>query len=313
MKKLLLPLLLLVLLCGCGQKQESRYTVVTTVFPAYDWARELLGDDPEVELRLLSEKGVDLHSYQVTAADLLLLSQCDLFLYVGGESDEWVQEALASVPNPNRRELALMDVLEGFLHEEETVEGMQVRGHEHEEEEEEPEFDEHVWLSLRNAQLLCRAMETELSSMNPDSGDRYRQNADRYCASLAALDTDFTQRIGTPDKPLLFCDRFPFRYLVEDYGLRYYAAFSGCSGDSAASFATVLFLADKAENLNAVLQLEDSDGQLARTVVGCTQSRNQQILTLNSMQAVSLDDARNGSTYLGFMKENLNAIVQALQ
>lgn len=309
MKKLLIPIFLLVLLCGCTQKQERKFTVVATVFPAYDWAREILGDDPDVELRLLSENGVDLHSYQVTAADLVLLSDCDLFLYVGGESDEWVQEALDCVPNPNRRELALMDALDGFLHEEETVEGMQVRGLE----EDEEEYDEHVWLSLRNAQLLCGAIEEALSAMNPPSADRYIINRERYTAALAQLDADFTQRIGAPDKPLLFCDRFPFRYLVEDYGLSYYAAFSGCSGDSAASFATVLFLADKAENLNAVLQLEDSDGQLARTVVGCTQSKQQKILTLNSMQAVSLDDAQSGRNYLNTMQENLRLVALALQ
>lgn len=311
MKKILFPLLLLLLLCGCTPQKQAKYTVVTTVFPAYDWAREIIGDDPDIDLRLLSENGVDLHSYQVTAADMVLLSDCDLFLYVGGESDEWVQEALNCVPNPNRTEIALMDALEGFLHTEETVEGMQVRGHEHEEEAE--EYDEHVWLSVRNAQLLCQSLRDGLSAMNPSAAQRYRANADAYCAALNALDEAFTARIGTPDKPLLFCDRFPFRYLVEDYGLSYYAAFSGCSGDSAASFATVLFLAEKAETLPAVLQLEDSNGQLAQTVIGCTQSRSQQILTLNSMQSVSLADAQSGTTYLGLMAQNLEAIAQALQ
>lgn len=314
-KKWMILLLLPLLLAGCSSRtqQDAKYTVVTTIFPAYDWAREILGDDPEVELKLLSEKGVDLHSYQVTAADMVKIAGCDLFIYVGGESDEWVQEALESVPNPNRAQLCLMDALEGHLHQEETIEGMQVRVPE-EENEEEPEYDEHVWLSLGNSRILCRSILDSLCTMNPGGADRYRANAEAYTSKLDALDASFRQELAeAPGRTILFCDRFPFRYLVEDYGLTYYAAFSGCSGDSAATFETILFLAEKAEVLPAVLQLEDSGGQMAQAVIGCTGRNDMQVFTLDSLQAVSLKEARSGRNYLNAMQENLRLIALALQ
>lgn len=308
-KRIFLLVLLMLVLTGCGrQTGTKKYTVIATAFPAYDWVREIVGSNNDVELLLLSDKGVDLHSYQATAQDMLKIYQCDLFLYVGGESDEWVEEVLEAVPNENRMDFSMMDALEGMLHEEEEVEGMQVRIS-----EEEEAYDEHIWLSLRNAQVLCRKIGNALVEMAPEYAEAFRENADRYLVELHALDAQFSSLPRSRDT-LLFCDRFPFRYLVEDYNLNYYAAFSGCSGDSEASFATVLFLADKAESLEipVLLQLEDSDGQIAQTVAGCVPGRNFQILTLQSMQSVSLAQAQNSTTYLGLMEENLQVLQCAL-
>lgn len=305
-KKLLLLLLLALTLTGCSQKAPRKYTVIATVFPAYDWAREIIGDNPDIELRLLSDKGVDLHSYQATARDMLDIYSCDLFIYVGGESDEWVEQVLESVPNDKRLELSMMEAIAPMLVEEEETEGMQIRNH-----EEEEAFDEHIWLSLRNADALCGALCDALCSMAPEYAQSFRDNRSAYQEALSELDQHYTGVIPK-GQTLLFCDRFPFRYLVEDYGLRYFAPFSGCSGDSQASFATVLFLAEKAETQNAVFILEDSDGQLARTVIGCTQKKHLDILMLNSMQAVSLEDANHGATYLSLMEQNLTAIEEAL-
>lgn len=305
-KRFFLLLILALLLTGCSQQASKKYTVIATVFPAYDWVREILGDNPDVELRLLSDKGIDLHSYQATAQDMVRIAGCDLFLYVGGESDEWVEKVLESVPNPTRREISMMEAIESRLVEEEEVEGMQIRNF-----EEEEAFDEHIWLSVRNAEALCISITDSLCDMAPEYAQDFQTNCSAYLEKLSALDRDFTESTA-PGGTLLFCDRFPFRYLVEDYGLNYYAPFSGCSGDSQASFATVLFLAEKAENQNAVFILEDSDGQLARTVIGCTAAKNQKILALNSMQSISLEDAQTGITYLSLMEQNLNAIKEAL-
>lgn len=305
------------ILCGCGQtapQHNAKYTVIATIFPVYDWAVNLLRDCPEVQVVLLSDKGVDLHSYQATAEDLLRISGCDIFLYIGGESDEWVEAVLESVPNAGRRELALMDALEGTLHEEENVEGMQTRGLG--EESEEPEYDEHIWLSVRNAKACCEAMAALFAECMPEYSGTIGQNLADYSGALAGLDASFTAAVeaGSRDT-LLFCDRFPFRYLVEDYGLRYYAAFSGCSGDSEASFATVLFLTEKAEQLAlpVLLRLEDSDGRLAETVAGCVIGDTPEILVLDSLQSVSLQDAGQGATYLSLMEKNLAILAQALK
>lgn len=311
-KRALALLILAALLAGCGRTAPAskKYTVITTVFPAYDWAREIIGDSENVELILLSDKGVDLHSYQATAADMVKIAACDLFLYVGGESDEWVEEVLSAVPNETRTELSLMDILSDRLHEEEEVEGMQIRSHEDAAEE---AYDEHVWLSVRNASAACEEIAEALCRMDNANASIYRENKAAYQRRLAGLDEAFLARDFSRDT-LMFCDRFPFRYLVEDYKLRYYAAFSGCSGDSEASFATVLFLSEKAEELGltTLLCLEASDGQIARTVAGCLPGQEMTICRLNSMQSVSLADSQNGITYLSLMEENLNTIAKAL-
>ena len=240
---LLLALFMLVgALAGCGKQNDTNQTdklsIVTTIFPEYDWVREILGEKADnAEITMLLDNGVDLHSYQPTADDIVKISDCDLFVYVGGESDEWVEDALRNAANGNMKVINLLEVLGDSVKTEEIVEGMQEAEHEHEDAEEhehEEEADEHVWLSLKNAKMLVRVISKALQELDPDSKDIYAANADAYVKKLSALDAEYQAAVdAASNKTILFGDRFPFRYLVDDYGLHYYAAFVGCSTETA--------------------------------------------------------------------------------
>ena len=291
---------------------EEKIRIVTTIFPEYDWVREILGDKADsAEITMLLDNGVDLHSYQPTADDLIKLSDCDLFVYVGGESDEWVEDALKSAASKDRKVIHLLDALGDSVKEEETVEGMQ----EEEEDQEEKEYDEHVWLSLKNAQTLVGAISAALQELDPDNKDTYAANADAYGQKLSALDAEYQKAVSAGTyKTLLFGDRFPFRYLVDDYGLSYYAAFAGCSAESEASFETVSFLARKVEELKlpCVLTIEGKNHKIAETIVQNTAGKNQKILTMDSMQSTTSQDVARGTTYLSLMAKNLDVLKEAL-
>ena len=322
MKRILLLFLVLTMAvsltaCGAGNvaslADDGTVSVVATIFPIYDWTRQVLGEDSEAELTFLLSTGVDLHSYQPTAADLLKLATCDLFIYVGGESDEWAEDALSEAANPNMIALNLMDVLGEDLAEEELVEGMEGEA---EEDADEIEYDEHIWLSLKNAEKLVHAISDAMAEVDPENADTYAANASNYVNQLSNLDAAYEEAVAAGERDtLLFGDRFPFRYLTEDYGLNYYAAFSGCSAETEASFETVVFLANKVDELAlpAVLTIENSDGRIAQTIVENTKSRDQLILTMDSMQGTTGRNANDGATYLGIMESNLNILKQALQ
>ena len=291
---------------------EEKIRIVTTIFPEYDWVREILGDKADsAEITMLLDKGVDLHSYQPTADDLIKISDCDLFVYVGGESDGWVDDALKNATNKNRKVIHLLDALGDSVKEEETVEGMQ----EEEEDHEEKEYDEHVWLSLKNAKTLVGAISESLQELDPDNKDTYAANADAYGQKLSALDAEYQKAVSAGTyKTLLFGDRFPFRYLVDDYGLSYYAAFAGCSAESEASFETVSFLARKVDEgkLPCVLTIEGKNHKIAETIVQNTAGKNQKILTMDSMQSTTSQDVARGTTYLSLMAKNLDVLKEAL-
>ncbi len=321
MKKTVALLLMLCLLAGlmtgCGAGSDASKTkkinVVTTIFPMYDWLREIGGD--QIELTLLLDNGVDLHSYQPNAQDLVKVSACDLFVYVGGESDKWVDDALASVQNPDRVTVNLLESLGDAVKEEELVEGMEAEEEEAEEGEEEAEYDEHVWLSLKNAAALCRLLAEKLGEVDPQNAELYVKNMEAYTAKLLSLDAQYKAAVdGAAKKTLLFADRFPFRYMADDYGLTYYAAFVGCSAETEASFKTILFLAGKVDELGlgSVLQIESADGSIARTVIENTKTKDQQILTMNSLQSVTAQDVEAGASYLAIMTENLSTLQAAL-
>ena len=298
---------------GTGGEAELR--VVATTFPLYDWARQVLGQTPGIELVWLQDTGVDMHSYQPTAADMLLVSSCDLFLYVGGTSDSWVDDALQEAVNQDMEVLSLLDVLGSAARLEELTEGMQAAhedhdGHAHAE----AEYDEHIWLSLRNAQLLTGAIADAMGRMDPAHAEDFAANAAAYGQQLAALDAEYQAAVdAAPVHTLLFGDRFPFRYLVEDYGLDYYAAFPGCSAETEASFETVAFLAGKVQELDlpAVLAIDHSDHRVAQTIAQ-NAGNGAAVLTLDSMQGVSSEDVRAGATYLSIMASNLDVLKQAL-
>lgn len=299
-----------------NNENNTKLSVVTTIFPEYDWVRQILGENQaNVDLTMLLDKGVDLHSYQPSADDMVKISKCDLFVYVGGESDAWVDDALKSAQNKNMKVINLLDVLGNSVKEEEQVEGMQAEEEKEEGEEEGPEYDEHVWLSLKNAKTLCASIADALCEIDSKNADVYKKNLNEYTKNLDALDKEYQQAVnGAKYDTLVFGDRFPFRYMVDDYSLKYYAAFVGCSAETEASFQTIKFLANKVDELGVttVLTIENPKHKIAQTVVENTKEKNQKILALNSMQSVTSDDVKNGETYLNVMQSNLDVLKQAL-
>ncbi|OON87032.1 zinc ABC transporter substrate-binding protein [Oribacterium sp. C9] len=351
--------------CGFNSvevKPESgndKVEIVTTIFPEYDWVKNVLGENPaDAEVTMLIDKGVDLHSFQPTADDIIKISSCDMFVYVGGESDEWVADALKEAVNKDMVVINLLDCLGDSVKEEEVVEGMQEEEHDHDEEdhdhenaeekhdheneeehhdghesegehheghepedhdhhheEGEIEYDEHVWLSLRNAETLTQKISEGLQTIDHANAETYKKNAADYIGKLQALDADYQAAVdGASVRTLLFGDRFPFRYMVDDYGLDYFAAFVGCSAETEASFETVSFLSKKVDELSlpAVMTIEGPDHRIAETIVQNTGAKNQKILTLDSMQATTGEDVKNGTTYLSVMENNLSVLKEAL-
>ena len=319
------------LLAGCGKKnatesgesESDKLRVVATIFPGYDWVHQIMGDRAAAaDLTMLLDNGVDLHSYQPTTDDIIKVFDCDLFIYVGGESDGWAENALKTAANKDIKVVSLLEVLGERVKTEEIVEGMQdadhAHAHDHEHEHDhghEEEADEHVWLSLKNAAVLIGAISNALQELDPDNKDTYAANASAYIEKLSALDGAYQSAVdGAARKTVLFGDRFPFRYLVDDYGLSYYAAFAGCSAESEASFETVSFLAKKVDELGlpCVLTIEGKNHKLAETIVQSTAGKNQKVLTMDSMQSMTSKDAANGATYISAMEQNLSVLKEAL-
>ena len=309
--------IMMTLLAGCGSSQEAaapegdQISIVTTIFPEYDWVENILGEGAEnVTVSQLLDNGVDLHSYQPTAEDLAKLSTCDLFIYVGGESDGWVEDALQEATNPDMVVIDLMEVLGDNVKEEEVVEGMES------EEEEGPAYDEHVWLSLNNARTLVQKISDGICEIDPDNAALYEANTAAYLEQLTALDAEYRAAVeAAPVKTLLFGDRFPFRYLTDDYGLEYYAAFAGCSAETEASFETVTFLARKVDELGlkTVMTVDGSDQKIAQTIISSSKNQDAVIRVLDSMQTATSKDVAAGKTYLSTMTENLAVLKEALQ
>lgn len=296
---------------GSGNKLK----IVATIFPEYDWTREILGDRLEdVDLTLLLDNGTDLHSFQPAVKDIMKVSSCDLLIYVGGESDQWIEDALKSAANPDMKTINLMETLKDFIKEEETVEGMQEKHHSHEEDEK--EYDEHVWTSLRNASAAAEVIADTLAELDPENSDIYKENLRSYQGELSSLDNEYQKTVDqSTHKTLLFADRFPFRYLVDDYGISYYAAFSGCSAESEASFKTITFLAEKVDELGLkeVFTIEKSDDRIAETVIENTRDKDQKVAVLNSMQSITSEEIADGTTYLSIMEDNLKVLKAALK
>ncbi len=333
--------------------QSGELKVVCATFPAYDWVMQVLGDKADAcEVTYLMDSGVDLHSYQPTVQDIAKISDADLFVYVGGESDGWAEDAVKAAANPNLHTVNMLEAVGSAAVEEEVVEGMQVEAHDHDHEatheeaanhdhdheaaheeaadhdhdheaeahhhhdgEEEPEYDEHVWLSLKNAQVLVDAIAAGLAEADAANADAYKANAQAYKSQLAELDKSYAAAVAAaPKDTVVFADRFPFRYLVDDYNIKYYAAFVGCSAETEASFETVAFLAKKVDELGlkCVLVIENSDQSIAKTVIQNTQSKDQKILVMDSLQSVSAADVSAGKTYLGAMQDNLKVLTEAL-
>ena len=324
--------------CNHAKKSDSKkLSIVTTIFPEYDWVMSILGEDKEdADVTMLLDNGVDLHSYQPTAEDILKITTCDMFVYVGGESDEWVDDVLKQATNKDMVVIDLFDVLGDDVKVEEVVEGMEHEhdhdhdedhdeehdhdedhdhDHEHDHEHEKPEYDEHVWLSLRHAEVICTRIEAELEKLNPEHKDNYKKNLDAYISELSALDAEYQAVVEKAEcKTILFADRFPFRYMADDYGLTYYAAFTGCSAESEASFETIVFLSEKVDELAlpAVLTIEGPNHKIAQTVLENTSDPQKKILTMDSLQSTTSEDIKSGKSYLSSMKSNLEVLKEAL-
>lgn len=303
---------------GMDMNFDGRIQVICTTFPLYDWTREIVGDADNIELSLLLDNGVDMHSYQASAADIAKISSCDVLVYVGGTSDKWIEDVLKNSTNENMTVVNLMEVLSGNIREEEVVEGMQEELHFHEDGEHEEEYDEHVWLSVKNAILSCEAIRDSLCSVDTGNADLYEVHYRDYTDRLLELDAEYADMVKEAETDVvIFADRFPFLYLMEDYGIRYYAAFPGCSSETEASFETVAFLAEKLkeENITAVLTLENEQdsfaGSLAQTIIN-NAGVTAQVLSLNSMQSVTRAQITEGMTYYSVMEENLEILRKAM-
>ena len=319
---------------------QKKVSIVATIYPQYDWLKNILGDRLDaVDLKLLVKNGTDLHSYKPSAQDIAAIASADMVVYVGGESDEWIEKALKATPKDGRVQVNLMEALGDRVKEEEVVEGMQAEEehhHEHGEEAEEhehehhehaeehehehaeaPENDEHIWLSLKNAELLVMNLADALSKVDTAHATEYHMNAALYIAKISALDAQYRAATDNASlKTILFGDRFPFRYLVDDYGIKYFAAFVGCSAESEASFETVAFLAGKMDSLAlpAIFTIDGSNGKIARAILDASKkSKDTPVLSLNSMQSVTDAQMQSGVDYLSIMQSNLEVLKKAIK
>ena len=317
MKKIIsLIAMVIMLLSSTNAFAASKKSIVCETYPEYDWVMNILGEQTAAfDVILLQNNGTDLHSYQPSVKDIARISSSDLFIYVGGESDKWVEKVISNSRNKNQIVVNMMEALGDKVREEEIVEGMQAE-EDDEESEDEAEYDEHIWLSLKNAIVLTNIISEKIQRLDSANNQFYKKNTENYVSQLSALDEEYIKTISTSNKKtILFGDRYPFRYLSDDYGMKYYAAFLGCSAESEASFETIVFLAKKLDDLDldAVLTIEKSDKKIAKTIVANTKSKNQQILELDSMQSITQNDIINGRTYLSAMKNNLQVLKASLK
>ncbi len=339
-------------------KADDEISVVTNIYPSYDWVKEI-SKDTNVTVKNLTDKGINLHNFEPSAEDITSIKNANLFVYVGGESDEWAPDAIKESPNVTA--INMMEVLKDNIKPEEVVEGMEDEDHDHDHDEDEHdedededehehdededehehdededehddeddhdedehdehhhhhhdevEMDEHVWLSLKNAKLVCNEICENLKKLSPKYADKFDENLKAYVEKLDALDKKYSEELSNQKfDTVLFGDRFPFRYLVDDYNLKYYAAFVGCSQESEASFETIVFLANKVDELglNSIFTLSDSDHKIAETIKENTKTKTQEIRVLNSLESVSSSD---NTSYLEIMEENLDTLKAGL-
>ena len=288
---------------NCG---DGRLKIVTTIFPQYDFARQI-GQD-RVSLKMLVTPGGESHSYEPTPQDIIAVRDCDIFITSGGESDVWSKVILNSIDTSNITVISLMNCIEAL--EEEISEGMSEKLPI--DKDEETEYDEHVWTSPKNAKVISKEITDAMISADSANGDFYLSNYEEYEKKLDQLDSDYTNAVlQAKEKTVIFGDRFPFRYLFEEYGLKYYAAFPGCSTDSDVSAKTMMFLIDKIKenNLSAVFYIEFSARKIADTISSETGAEP---LLFHSCHTVSKEDFDNGVTYIDLMKNNLENLKRGL-
>mgnify|MGYP004476281575 FL=1 len=315
-KRIFLIFLIILLLTGCAplQQQTDKTKVVATIFPLYDFAREIAGDDAEV--KMLLKPGAEVHSYEPTPQDIIAIQNCDVFLYIGGESDEWVRNVLESIDTTHMQVVALMDSVEAA---EEAEGGFAWNGeHEHNENdahihgEQSMEYDEHIWTSPKNAMLMAEAIGKALQAADRSHADGYESRATAYAEKLRQLDQDLTKTVAEAERnTIIFADRFPFLYLVRDYGLNYYAAYPGCSSEAEPSAATVAAIIEKVNETGVpiIFYIELSNRLMANTIAEATGAEE---LLLHSCQNVSKEEFDRGESYLSLMNQNIVNLRKAL-
>lgn len=310
-------------LTGCSADQdEDKLTIVCTVFPLYDWVMKLVNTNQNAEVILLADNGTDLHSYQPSAEDIVQMNTCDLLIMVGGTSDTWVTKALYMGEELPR--VCRISDLEGITLREISAESLiadcedeacEDTDHDHGHDHGAESVDEHLWLSLKNAAVACDAITRELCELDETNLELYQANLASYLASLETLDRSYTELVAEVENPtVLFADRFPFVYLMEDYGVRYAAAFRGCTTDTDADFETIRRLAAKVDewHLSSMLVTESAVTGLADQIRANTRDKNQSILVMNSLQTVTKKELESGVSYLGIMTDNLDVLREAL-
>ena len=327
MKKLVSIFLSTVIICslfsisGCGktekvQNSDGKISIVTTIFPYYDFVRQLAGDKADV--RLLLSPGSDPHSYEPTPSDIVAIENCDIFIYNGGESDEWVDGVLSSIENKNVKVMKMMEYVtlrheQSMDHNHEHAEHEDMddndEGHDHEEGE---EYDEHIWTSIRNAERMSASIADVLISVDSKNSDYYNEKKADYISSLDSLDKKFTEVANNKKRDtLVFGDRFPFLYFVSDYDLGYECAFPGCSHETEPSTAVVSHLIDftRENNIPVVFYLKLSSGKIAQII---SEDSSAKTMQFSSCHNVTKEDFENGATYISVMEQNLEALKEAL-
>lgn len=302
---LFLALIMVFSLCACTNSENNadggKVKIVATIFPQYDFARQIAGD--LADITMLLSPGEETHTYDPSPADIITIQNADIFIYGGGESDTWLEGVLDSIDTSKMTLISLMDVCELLETEEE---------HEHEHEHDEMPYDEHVWTSPINAMKIVEAIANALCAVDPDDAAAFRTNRDAYLDKLTALDLKFHEVIDSaPRSTLIFGDRFPLLYFAEEYGLDYCAAFPGCASNTEPSAATVAELIEtvKSENIPIVFKIELSNGQVADSIAEASGAR---VETFYTCHTVSKDDFENGETYLSLMEKNIPLVKEAL-
>ena len=297
--------LFIVTLTGCQTNKNDKITIMTTNFPSYDFVRAIIGDSDAISVEMLLKPGAEMHDFEPTPKDIGKINKSKLFIYTGGDSDEWVDDVLKNINTKKTKQVKMMDIVNLVV--EEHKEGMEA-----EEEEEEDEYDEHVWTSLENAILIIDYLKDEIIKIDPDNKKMYEANAQKYIDEIKEIDNEFKNVVSTGKRnEIIFGDRFPLRYFVLEYGLDYYAAFPGCSEQTEASAKTISFLINKVkeDKIPVVFKVELSNGKIADTIA---KESNAKVLEFNSAHNISKNDFDKGIRYADIMKSNVKVLKEAL-
>lgn len=292
-----------------ADQPKGKVSVVATIFPQYDFSRQIAGDLADVTMLLGA--GEESHTYEPTPQDILTIQNADIFIYVGGESDSWVDSILDSLDTSSIEIISLMECVDAV--EEEVVEGMEAEnGHETADSPDEAEYDEHVWTSIENAQIISQRIADALCDADKENSTAYRSNCEKYLSELSSLKKEIEGVVNNGErKTLVFGDRFPLRYFTDEFGLEYFAAFPGCAEDSEPSAGTVAFLIEKVNNedIPVVFTIELSNGKIAKTI---SESTDAEVMTFYSCHNLTQEDFENGVTYIDLMKRNCESLKTAL-